>query len=371
MRIAVGMDLHKSTAVCFASFAGEGEPKEKHVEFIDGFNKKYRTQPSTPERIADIANALKGHEAYILIENSTKTFEVYWILTNLGCNVIVAQAQDLFRITKSVKKTDMNDSMELSGYMRRYLHGEREFAVCTMPPKEWMMRRELCRNLFKEKLHLADIKRRARMHLLLHGISLSREYSDIFSQKACKELIETRDPVLMMLTHEAKDLKKRAEYIGKMIELYFKDDRNTELIQTVPGFGLVTSAYMSSMIIDINRFPSGDALAAYFGVVPKIRESAEHSSSCGTTHRGDEEARRLIMQAAFVHCVTVEDSVVKRMWGRLKSRGMAHREIQCACARKLLTVVWSVLKNNEPFTSDPEIKRISDMMSEELLEDTE
>ena len=192
-----------------------------------------------------------------------------------------------------------------------------------------------------------------------------------FSQKACKELIETRDPVLMMLTHEAKDLKKRAEYIGKMIELYFKDDRNTELIQTVPGFGLVTSAYMSSMIIDINRFPSGDALAAYFGVVPKIRESAEHSSSCGTTHRGDEEARRLIMQAAFVHCVTVEDSVVKRMWDRLKSRGMAHREIQCACARKLLTVVWSVLKNNEPFTSDPEIKRISDMMSEELLEDTE
>ena len=371
MRIAVGMDLHKSTAVCFASYAGEGEPSERVNDFLDDFNTRYRTQPSTPENLAKIARALQGHEAYILIENSTKTFEAYWILTYQGCNVVVAQAQDLYRITKSVKKTDKNDSVELSGYMRRYLHGEREFAVCTMPPKEWMMRRELCRNLFKEKLHLADIKRRARAHLLLHGIQLSREYSDIFCLKASKELEDTRDPVLIMLTKEAWELKHRAEKMMKVIRHYFQDDGNMELIHSIPGFGEVTAAYLSSMIMDINRFASRDSFTAYFGVVPRVRESAESSHRCSTTHRGDEEVRRLVMQAAFVHVNTVDDSVVKRMWDRLKSRGMAHREIQCACARKLLTVVWSVLKNGRKYVDDAQLRERSDAMSDELLEESE
>ena len=137
------MVLHAKSAVCFAVYAGEGEPREKQTEFLEEFNKRYRTQASGPEEMALIAAALRGHEAHILIENSTKTYETYWVLTNLGIDVVVAQAQDLYRITKSVKKTDKNDSIELAGYMRRYLNGEREFAVCTMPPKEWMMRREI------------------------------------------------------------------------------------------------------------------------------------------------------------------------------------------------------------------------------------
>ena len=371
MRIAVGMDLHKATAVCFASYAGEGDPSERQKVFLDDFNMRYRTQPSTPDKIRDIALALKDHDAYFLIENSTKTFETYWILTYQGCNVIVAQAQDLYRITKSVKKTDKFDSIELSGYLRRYLHGEREFAVCTMPSKEWMMRRELCRTLFKEKLHLADIKKRARAHLLLHGIPLSREYSDIFCVKACKELLATKDPVLALLTREAQDLKARTDKIVMVLRHYFQDIRMVELIQSIPGFGFVTSSYLASMIMDLDRFPNKRMFTAYFGVVPRVRESSETSHRCSTTHRGDEEVRRLFMQAAFVHCNTVDDSVVKRLWDRLKSRGVAHREIQCACARKLLTVVWSVLKNDRKYIDDPDMRKLSDEMSEELMEDME
>ncbi len=177
------MDLHAKTAVCYAVFAGEGEPTKKETEFLDSFNKNYRSVKSDPDGLISIAKALNKHESHILIENSTKTFEAYWILTNHGCNVIVAVAQDLYRITKSLKKTDKHDSVELAKYMRRRLFGEDEFSECMMPSKDWMMNRELCRTIFYEKLHLADIKRRARMHLMLQGIYLSREYADIFCKK--------------------------------------------------------------------------------------------------------------------------------------------------------------------------------------------
>ena len=371
MRVAIGMDLHKATAVCYAVFAGNGEASDRENEFLEDFNRNYRKQASTPENMAKIARAVSRHDAYVLIENSTKTFEVYWVLTNLGVHVVVAQAQDLYRITKSVKKTDKNDSMELAAYLRRYLHGEREFAVCVMPPKEWMMKREICRTIFKEKAHLGDLKRRMRAHLLLHGIELSRDYPDIFSKRAVHELSGIKDPVVMMMLDEARTIKQRNVEEVKLMKHLFEGNRMYELIQTIPGFGFVTAAYMTSMIMDLDRFRDRRSFTAYFGVVPKVRESDETSHRCGTTHRGDEEIRRLVMQAAFVHVNSVQDSVVKRMWDRLTGRGKAFREVQCACARKLLTMVWSVIKNDRPYIEEESIILRSLEMSEAMLEESD
>ena len=352
MRIAIGMDLHKRTAVCFAVYAGEGQPSLKEQETLEKFNKEHRSQQSEPEDMRDIALALKGHEIHILIENSTKTFDTYWVLTNLGCHVTVAQARDLYRITKSVKKNDNNDSMELAFYMRRRLHGEDEFAECIMPSHEWMMRREVCRTVFKEKSHLADLKRRTRSHLLLHGIKLSREYQDIFAPRAMEEMKRKNDACLRIFVAEAESIKKRVALEVKTMELMFADVRIYELLLTIPGFGKVTAAYLASMIMDINRFRTANQFTASFGVVPKERSSADSSPHCATTHRGDDEARRLLKQATWVHIMKVPDSVVTQMFNRLRNNGKVHNEALIACARKLLTVVRSVLISGRPYTSD-------------------
>lgn len=364
MRIAIGMDLHARSAVCYAVYAGNGEPNARQKEFLDGFNREHRVQASGPEDMAAIADYLKGHEAYVLVENSTKTYETYWVLTNLGVNTVVAQAQDLYRITRSVRKTDKNDSVELAGYMRRYLFGEREFAVCTMPPKEWMAKRELCRVLFSENRHLSNLKRRLRAHLLLHGTVLERTYSDIFSKGAVAELRRMNDPCVRLIVGEAVDLKKRVAEEKRLIEHLMSGDRTYGLILSIPGFGPVSAAYLTSLIIDIDRFRNRNAFTAYFGIVPKMRESADISHNCATTHRGDDDARLLLMQTALVHHMRVPDSVVSCMWDRMKAKGKPTREIQVACARKLLTVVWSVLKTGEEY-----LKRSSDRSSDEDADD--
>ena len=365
MRIAIGMDLHKKTAVCCAVHAGPGKPSEDEEEFLRRFNRDHGTQPSEPEDIARIAEALRGHEAHVLIENSTKTHETYWVLTNLGIDTVVAQAQDLYRITKSVKKTDANDAAELAGYMRRRLNGEREFAVCKMPSPVWMERREICRAVLAEKRHLADLKRRARMHMLLHGIRLSKDYSDIFSKKAMKEMWDSRDTCLRLLVSEARSIKARTDEEARLIRATFGHITDFDLVMSIPGFGAVSAAYAVSMIIDVKRFGSSAQLAAYFGLVPKVRESAETSHRCATTHRGDREMRRLLCQSAIVHVRTAEDSVVSALYNRLRAGGVSHREAQVAAARKLVTVVWSVLRNRRPFSTDRELLERSAEMAEE------
>lgn len=367
----MGLDLSKKTAAIFAVYAGDNEPTPAEQAFLDDFNKEFRVIDADPESFYELAKALKDHETHLLIENSTQTYDVYWILTNLGIDVTVAQAQDLYRITKSVKKTDLNDSAELAHYMRRRLNGENEFAVCTMPPKEWMYRREMCRVVFDEKSHLADLKRRARSHMLMHGIRLSREYSDIFCSKAMVELQATKDPVLMTYVAEAKSIKKRTDEEARYVETMFEGIRIYELIHSIPGFGKISAAYLASMIIDINRFENCNRFTAYFGVVPRMYQSGEVNRQCHTTHRGDEDARRLLKQAAFVHVNNEEDSVVTAMYNRLRGNGKAFREVQVACARKLLTVVWSVLKNDTMYESPSErSKEISDQ-ADSMLEDEE
>lgn len=368
-RVAVGIDLHSKKAVAYATYAGPGEPDERTEGFLNDFNRDFADTGSSPQEMKTMADRLRGYDAHILIENSTKTHETYWVLTNAGCRVTVAFAGDLYRITKSVRKTDKNDSIELSGYMRRRMNGETEFAECYMPPLEWMMKRELCRTVFWEKAHLADLKRRTRAHLLLHGIVLSRDYSDIFCMKAVEEMSRLKDPCLRINISEAQSIKKRSLEEGRLIEATFHGSRMYELIHSIPGFGSVSAAYLTSMIIDLNRFGSKDRLAAYFGLVPKMRESADHSPNCSTTHRGDEEARRLLTQAAMVHVRVTPDSVVTKMYERLRARGMAHKEALVASSRKLATVVYAVIRNDMPFTTDPEMMEITEEEEERVEEE--
>lgn len=77
-----------------------------------------------------------------------------------------------------------------------------------------------------------------------------------------------------MLTR-ARDSKKRLVKCEKAIRKEFSDDPTYQSLYSIPGFGLVTSAYISSLIVDITRFKSDKAFAAYLGIVPAQRDSGE------------------------------------------------------------------------------------------------
>lgn len=121
-----------------------------------------------------------------------------------------------------------------------------------------------------------------------------------------------------------------------------------------PGFGILSAAYFTSLVVDISRFPTSRKFTASFGVVPKMRSSADSNPNCPTTHRGDDLARYLLMFCVLAHVKHQPDSVVSRMYRRLVDRGKPKREALVAAGRKLLTVVFAVLRDGRPYVSDPE-----------------
>lgn len=172
MRIGLGLDIHDEKCAAFAVYAGGGRPKKNQQEFLDEFNVLFRRVKTNPEDMAKMIEYLDGHEVHVLIENSTIAHRVYRMLSELGCNVLVAQSADLDRIVNSVKKNDDNDARELAAYMRRRLHGEYEFAVCHIPSPDCMARKELVRAVYIDKIELANTKKRVRARIKIHGADL-------------------------------------------------------------------------------------------------------------------------------------------------------------------------------------------------------
>ena len=347
--IAIGMDIHSSKTTAYAVPLDESDLNDCAI--CEDFNRSFKNFYSDRPGYAKVASFLAGTEHCILIENSTKTHEVFWMMADLDLTVLVAHATDLFRITKSVKKTDQHDCFELAHYMRRRLMGESEFATSLIVDKKWMNRRQLCRIYAWESEMLSDTRRQIRSSMLLRGINLDHVSRDITSVNSLKTLELMADDTLSLLITRARDFKTRMNACQKAIRKEFADDRMFMLLITIPGFGLITTAYIVSMIVDINRFENAKMFSAYFGIVPKQRESGGSAPRCPITRRGDETGRKMLLQATFTHLQNDPDrlSPVSQMYDRLVARGFPHKKALTAAGNKMAKMVFTILKTEEPY----------------------
>jgi len=347
--LAIGMDVHSSKTTAYAVPLDESDLDM--LATSEDFNRSFKNFYSDRPGYAKVASFLEGIEHCILIENSTKSHEVFWMMTDLDLTVVVAHAADLYRITKSVKKTDQHDCFELAHYMRRRMLGEFEFSDCLIVDRRWMDRRQLCRIYAWESEMLSDTRRQIKSYMLLRGIKIENMSRDITSVANLRTLDLIADDTLSLLITRARDFKDRIHVCEKAIRKEFADDEMFRLLFTVPGFGLITTAYIVSMVVDIDRFRNEKSFAAYFGIVPAQRESANSAPRCSITRRGDETARKMLLQSTFVHIKNDPDrlSPVSQMYDRLVNRGFPHKKALTAAGNKMSRMVFRILKTKEPY----------------------
>jgi transposase len=346
--LAIGADVHKKRTTFHAM--------DENGESIIDFNRRFRSVPSNREGFRGLADYLCGKEHKILMENSTKTHDVYWTMKDMGMDVMVAHATDLARITRSDKKNDDNDAKELATYMMARLQNIDQFRECYMCTGEQMRRRRLCRIAKQEMMNEGNLKRKIRSELLLFGIDVDTG-SGVHTQKALRKLESLNDPVLNALAGMMRDCKTRRKSLEKVIEEEFREDWIYNKLKAIPYFGPVTSAYLSATIIDIDRYRSKKALASSLGLVPRQRDSGDTQSHCRITKTGDPHARWLLIQAVFSHVSRCPDSQLKEFFERMNGGSIAERREQgkvplvqrkalVATARKMTCIVYAILKND-------------------------
>lgn len=124
-----------------------------------------------------------------------------------------------------------------------------------------------------------------------------------------------------------------------------QNDR-VRLLMTLPGVTYVVALGLLAALGQVERFRDGDHAAAYLGLVPKTRQSGAKCYHGRITKAGNPQARWLLTQAC--QHVARHPGPLGAFFRRLSKRKPRHVALM-ALARKLATVAYHMLKNNEPY----------------------
>lgn len=121
-----------------------------------------------------------------------------------------------------------------------------------------------------------------------------------------------------------------------------------ELLDSIPGIGKATISRLLAFIGDVQRFDHAKALAAFVGLNPTVHQSG--SSIKGKPHiskKGNASLRSALYMPAIV--ARRYNPVIKAFSDRLKKAGKPNMVIIGAVMRKLIHIVYGVLKSGRPF----------------------
>lgn len=120
------------------------------------------------------------------------------------------------------------------------------------------------------------------------------------------------------------------------------------LLNTIPGIGLITSAWLLVSTLNFSLCATPEQAAAYAGLVPLQRESGTSvRGRAQLGHGGNGRLRTAVYLASL--SATRYNPPIKTFYERLRATGKPMKVARCAAARKLLHVAWAVVTKGQPF----------------------
>jgi transposase len=146
-------------------------------------------------------------------------------------------------------------------------------------------------------------------------------------------------------------LKSQAEARQQIICCYERtNDRQAQLIDSVPGIGALSTAALTAVIGDIDRFASADALKGFLGVYARRNQTGKREGKSRMAKHGNKLVKHMLWNAAKA-AVRVKHPAnpFRTLYDRLIAKGKCATAAYGAVCRKLVQVIYGVLKSQTPF----------------------
>jgi transposase len=320
-----------------------------HITLLDEKGEKLNSRRVANLR-RELENFLSGiEEVKAVVEAGRSSYTMVDVLDDMGIEVTVAHPKEVKAIAKAKIKTDKRDSWMLAHLLRTDLIPE--------VYKRSRENRNYQRVLRQRAFYVGSITRvKNRIHALLSQQSedVQEEISrvkNLFGTKGMKvirglSLPGNQKELLEALVKTFSHLEKMKKETNGLVEKLYLQIPEAQLIHTVPGFGIFLSVLTAVEIADIGRFENVGKFHSYAGVIPST-----HSSG-GRTYHGKivKEGNRGLRWAAVeaVWPAIRADFDLRCFYERLKKRKGAN-SAKVATARRLLTIIYRMLKENRPY----------------------
>ena len=381
-QICCGIDIHKSFVVaCIASTNKQGVTSYKRHRFS-----------TYTKGLRELLQWLLDNNCKDVCMESTGKYwiPVYNVLEN-DCTIVLAHPKYVKAIRG--KKTDKRDAQWIADLFKHDL-----VAGSFMPPADIRQLRDLMRYRFKLSCFMSSEKNRLQNCLTVSNIQLGNVVSDTFSkssQRIIDKILENPfdtsfdiEPLihgsmkakipelelaidgyiapeqagkLKVIKGHFEDLESRKAELEKIIlALALPYQQEVDLILTAPSFKNIFSAItiISEISDDMEAFPSAKHLCSWAGLTPTNNESAGKKKSVRVSKAGC-YIKPLLVQCANSVVKSEKHPEIRNRYLRIRKR-RGHKKAIIAIARMLLTALYNMLKNKEPYNAD--LYKKSDMI---------
>jgi transposase len=329
-----GLDVHKQfIQVC------EMDP--------DGHTRREFRLATTPEAIDGFAARL-GPEDQVGLEATFHTWAIWSRLVPRAGTVVVANPLQVKAIAHARIKTDKIDARILAQLLRAGL-----IPAVQMPDaKTWELRQLVAHRRFLGK-RLVAVKNAIR-----GGVNkklLACPYEELLGaagrQWLAEQAFTETERVIVDSSRELHDaIARRLIAVDAKLRVEASMELDAKLLMTIPGVNITVALGLLSAIGDIRRFPAPQKLAAYFGLVPSTYQSGDTCHHGRITKQGRSHARWLAIEAA--QSAAMSSAPLSATYHRVK-RKKGHNVAVTALARKLVVLVWHMLRHREPYRYAP------------------
>lgn len=279
----------------------------------------------------------------------------FWIcreLLSFGYDCIVINPADIPTSSEErTNKTDSRDSRKIARLLKSGL-----LRAIHLPDQQAETDRQLFR--FRKKLwgDLVRVKNRIKDKFIFAGIPIPVEFDNSYWTKAFLQWLKVVDLpnsrlriTLNLLLEQYHFLYRHFLKTSIEVRKLQRAERyriGAKLLRTIPGIGPLTTVQLLTELQNINRFENFKKLNSFIGFKPMVHASGEHDWRGRMTYRRHNALRSALVECAWTSIT--KDPVMEKRYEELKKRLTPKRAI-IIIARKLLSRIYFVLKNQKPY----------------------
>jgi transposase len=300
-------------------------------------------------RNLDMQAYLQGHvprETYAVLEATRNWAFMYDLLAEHVERVELAHPKELKAIASAAVKTDQIDAKVLANLARLNF-----LPTSYAAPKEIRDLRLYIRH--RDWLVGQRTQAKNRIHAVLASYNLVSPSKDLFGVSGREFLAQQMDSIRPLARRVVCDhltlidgLDQQIAALEADLQLGEEHKQTLNLLKSMPGVGLITGTVILAEIGDVHRFNSPKALCHWAGLTPRVRKSDQVVRHGRITKQGSPYLR-----AAMTRSATVASRSSKR-WYHIHEKLLprcGRTGAKVAVARRLLTVIYFMLKRQQPY----------------------
>lgn len=347
--IYVGWDLHpRRSRFCVM----DDVPREREYPIPPESILLEEDVPSRPEDIAIFLAGLRERfpDPGCIVVAVESTNNWYWAVDAaepLVDDLRLTHPRAAKAILSARAKTDRLDAQALA-----WLTKNRLLPEVFRPPRHIRARRDVLRH----RLYL--VRARSRFKNRLHGILFqlgihwpASKVTAAAAERFLRQLRVEPDYRLILTQTVAAieylegQVEKAEHHLAKLDPL---DLPAAEILDSLPGFGWLSSLHAALEIADIKRFPDADHLVSYSCLAPRTEQSGEKVTRLGLNKFGNRNLK-WIFGMATQHAA--QHPKYRDTYRRQARRKRKHPKMvaRLTVARRMVTHAWHMLTKGELF----------------------